>query len=233
MKSNMTFKYRYLPTKYVFVSFFLVFSSLIIAAIGVWFGLISNLVQRNVIGGWQVFITIFFAMSPSLYFNERVIKGGCAWDNILFNGEVFDSLRFGIIEIKNIKNIKINDLSNVYSFVIKTHDGRYKFSCLSFLGREGGSEYARDKESLKSMAETLLQLANSPKYSIAVGKESSSGVLFALSCVAMLMLIPGFIYAPQRMIFVVPFVIPLFFVLWKKRQSDKAKQNKSTKRIDK
>ncbi|EPK7282855.1 hypothetical protein [Citrobacter farmeri] len=49
----------------------------------------------------------------------------------------------------------------------------------------------------------------------------------------MLLLIPGFIYAPGRMIFVAPFVIPLFFVLWKKRQNDKAKQINKQGRVDK
>lgn len=76
------------------------------------------------------------------------------------------------------------------------------------------------------MAKTLLQLANSSEYKTAVGKESSSDILFALSCLAMVMLISGFIYAPQRMIFVAPFVIPLFFVLWKKSKMIKINSNR-------
>lgn len=193
---------------------------------GGWFGLIYDLVQRNEIDGFQVFITItfiLFAIGPLFYLNERIIRNKCAWDVVSFNSKGLNSLRFGFIEIIKIKKIKINDLSNVYGFVIKAYDGRYKFSCLSFLGREGGAEYVCDKESLISIAEILIELANIPGYNFTVEKESSSFILFALSCAAMLMLIPGFIYAPQRMIFVSPFVVPIFIVLCVRMRSKKRK----------
>ncbi|WP_037386799.1 hypothetical protein [Serratia sp. DD3] len=48
-------------------------------------------------------------------------------------------------------------------------------------------------------------------------KDSNSNILFLLLCLAMVMLIPGLIFAPQRMIFVIPFVVPLFFYALKKR----------------
>ena len=210
----MVYKYRYLPKKYIVISFLLVFSSLLIMAAGAWFGVISHLSDGKPINGMTVFLTIgitFVATGPLIVLNEKLIKSKCGWDQVSVSEKEISSSRYGFLDIKDVKRIYVNDLSKVYTFSITTNDRRFKFTCLNFLGREGPTEYDCDKESLKSLAENLLQLANSPNYNITVGKESSSGILFVLSCVAMLLLIPEFIYAPGRMIFVAPFVIPLFF----------------------
>ena len=225
----MVFKYRYMPGKYIVISFFLTLSSFMLMAVIIGFEIFTGIDQP--VNEWRMGISLlsaFIVVIPFYIINNKIIKTKCVWDEVTIDGSMLKTSRYGEFYLHDINGLKINDLSRVYSFSVKVGSRKLKFSCLNFFGDDGGSKYSGDKIALKAIAENLLQLASSPNYNITVGKESSSGILFVLSCIAMIMLIPGFIYAPQRMIFVAPFVIPLFFVLWKKRQSDNAKQNKST-----
>ena len=218
----MNLDYRYLPKKNKAISFLMVLMSFLIISSSVWGCIIYS--YYNDFSNWTficAMIVVFIIIGVIWTINERYIKSNCSWDNVSINDDELTSTRYGSIPIKSITKIRINDMSKVYSFYIIVENRKFKFSCLSFLGGEGGSEYNSDKEALKSLAEKLLQLSNSSESSISVGKESTSKVLLFLSCIAMLMLIPGFIYSPGRMIFVVPFVVPLFFVLWRKRKVDK------------
>lgn len=220
----MIYEYRYLQKKYIALSFVLVFSSLLVAFCGAWFGIISNLPTGRELGSWKVISTIVIiivAMAPFWFFNEKLIAKKCIWDKVSINKDELISLRYGNIPLNSIKRIKVNDLSKVFSFYIIAENRRLTFSCLSFLGNEGGSEYKDDKKALLSISGEILSLANHPEYYIKVGNESGSSILFSLSCLTMILLIPGLIYAPQRMIFVIPFVVPLFFILLKNRRDSK------------
>lgn len=219
----MTYKYRYLPKRYILISFMLILSSLLVISVGCWVGIISYLSNGKMLTGIRIFFTIaiiFLAIGPLFFLNERLIKMKCVWDEVTMDGFELVSKKLGVIDLKEVKKIKVNDLSKVYSFMIITRNARFKFSCLSFFGSEGGSEYQEDKEALKSIADKMISLASKPENDIKVGSESNSDVLFYLSCLAMILLIPGFFYAPQRMIFVAPFVVPIFIILCVKRKNE-------------
>lgn len=132
-------------------------------AAGAWFGVISHLSDGKPINGMTVFSTIeitFVATGPLIVLNEKLIKSKCVWDQGSVSEKEIYSSRYGFIDIKDVKRIYVNDLSKVYTFSITANDRRFKFTCLNFLEREGPTEYDCDKESLKSLAENLLQLAN-------------------------------------------------------------------------
>lgn len=220
----MSYDYRYLPKKDKFFSFLLVLISFFVILLGVWGIIIYSHYNDIGVGVFiGVLIVIFIMVGVIWNKNEKYIKLKCIWDSVSINKEKLTSSRYGIIPIKNIKSVRVNDISKVYSFCILTEARKYKFACLSFLGSEGGSEYRMDKDALKAIASEIILLANNPESKIKIWSESTSNVLFYLSCLVMLLLIPGFIYAPQRMIFVSSFVVPVFIILLVKRRKEKCK----------
>ncbi|AXY34732.1 hypothetical protein [Yersinia pseudotuberculosis] len=220
----MIFSYRYLLKRDKLISFLLILAALVLCFSGVWVFIIRDIGKE--INEWKIIgamVFLFIITGPFFSLNNKLIARKCVWDKVSIDNGKLLSIRYNEILLKDIKEIKINDLSKVYSFYIKTEKRKFKFSCLSFLGSEGGAEYEPDKNDLKSIANEITRLANAPEYNITSGKESTSDALFVVICLAMVMLIPGLIFAPQRMIFVIPFVVPLFFFALKKRKDSKKK----------
>ncbi len=218
----MIFSYRYLLKRDKLISFLLILAALVLCFSGVWVFIIRDIGKE--INEWKIIgamVFLFIITGPFFSLNNKLIARKCVWDKVSIDNGKLLSIRYNEILLKDIKEIKINDLSKVYSFYIKTEKRKFKFSCLSFLGSEGGAEYEPDKNDLKSIANEITRLANAPEYNITSGKESTSDALFVVICLAMVMLIPGLIFAPQRMIFVIPFVVPLFFFALKKRKDSK------------
>ncbi len=218
----MIFSYRYLLKRDKLISFLLILAALVLCFSGVWVFIIRDIGKE--INEWKIIgamVFLFIITCPFFSLKNKLIARKCVWDKVSIDNGKLLSIRYNEILLKDIKEIKINDLSKVYSFYIKTEKRKFKFSCLSFLGSEGGAEYEPDKNDLKSIANEITRLANAPEYNITSGKESTSDALFVVICLAMVMLIPGLIFAPQRMIFVIPFVVPLFFFALKKRKDSK------------
>ncbi|WP_152554938.1 hypothetical protein [Serratia sp. DD3] len=175
----------------------------------------------NVLNGWAIAgcVVVFFIITTPLGFLiESYIKRNSHWDKVKIDDDRISSSRYGDIKFKEIKKFKVDDLNKIFSFKIITSKETFKFSCLEILGDDGGDEYKDDKIALKKMVDRLESVILEGEANIKVIKDSNSNVLFLLLCLAMVMLIPGLIFAPERMIFVIPFVVPLFFYALKKRK---------------
>lgn len=202
------------------MSFLLLFSALGICFIVFFVLIISNIGSE--LNDWGIIFTIFLLfviMGFAFSLNNNFIAKKSLWDEVVIDGEKIHSLRHGSILINEIREVGVNDVSNIYSFHIKTEKGKFKFSCLSFLGDEGGAEYLGDREALQFIVKEIVSLSNLSGFNTQFKKESTSGALFVLASIAMLMLIPGFIFAPHKMIFVTPFVISVYLIILKKRRN--------------
>lgn len=213
----MQFSYKYLTQSDRVISIVLtIFSLVLFFSFG--FSFVYYLKSSSELLFWLgvVLLIVFFGL---IYiFNGNFVRGRSVYDHITISNDAIISLRYGKISLSNIEMIKINDLSKTFGFSLRLRGKKsLKFSCLSFFGSNGNYDFVEDGVAIKLIMEKILQRAETLDVNILVKKESSSGILFWLSCLAMLMLIPGLIYAPQRMIFVAPFVISIFFILWKKR----------------
>lgn len=221
----MSYSYRYLSKKNKIISFSLVLISFLIIVASTWGCIISSYrSDPGVVEIVGVAIITFIIVGIIWSANERFIKNKCIQDEVFIDNEKISSHRYGVIKFCDIIKYKSNDISKVYSFRIKTNKSTFKFSCLSFLGSEGDGDYLKDKVALKTLAEEIVRVVGQSESHIKQEKESTSDVLLILSSLAMLLLIPGLIYAPQRMIFVIPFVVPVFFVILKKRRDNKKKK---------
>ncbi|KEY58774.1 hypothetical protein SRDD_23020 [Serratia sp. DD3] len=222
----MVYSYRYTPRKKRIIATSLVAMFLIgmFISLGSFIFMGGEVILSQWAGEWAfpIFIMSLVVIGvPLLAGISNYIEKNSLWDKVTLDNEKLSSERFGEIKVKDIVLFKISDLNKIFSFKIYTEKKKLNFSGLDILGDSGGKEYEGDIVALKAMANEIERIISEQGLNVRTSKESSSTVLFALLCLAMVMLIPGLIFAPQRMIFVIPFIVPLFFYALKKRKEKK------------
>lgn len=174
----------------------------------------------NILSAWVVsglIILLLVVTMPLGSWIERYIKKNILWDKVTIDSEKISSSRYGDLRFKEVISFKVHDLNKIFGFKVKGKGATLRFSYLNFLGGDGGKEYEQDRMAIRTIAFEIERVIKEKELNIKISKESTSSILFILVCLCMIILIPGFIFAPQRMIFVVPFVVPTFFYLLIKR----------------
>ncbi|KEY57161.1 hypothetical protein [Serratia sp. DD3] len=216
----MVYSYRYTPRKKRIIATSFVFAFLLLMFISIGSLVYISYFIKN-LEAWMIIVSVVvlgIIMIPLMTMISNYIERNSLWDKVTLDNEKLSSERFGEIKVKDITIFKVNDLNKIFSFKIYTEKKKLNFSGLDILGDSGGKEYQGDIVALKAMANEIERIISEQGLNVRSSKESSSTALFVVLCLAMVMLIPGLIFAPQRMIFVIPFVVPLFFYALKKRK---------------